>query len=84
MALGPSGIVAHKAVTSYPGFGDEFEHGAYHEDRVVVDGDVVTSRGPGTAMEFALTLVTRLCGDETSARLAEAMLVGDLPAPYEA
>jgi putative intracellular protease/amidase len=31
---------------------------------VVVDGKVVTSRGPGTAMEFALTLVALLLGEE--------------------
>lgn len=32
--------------------------------RVVVDGKVITSRGPGTAMLFALTIVEELCGNE--------------------
>jgi len=32
--------------------------------RVVVDGKVITSRGPGTAMLFALTIVEELCGKE--------------------
>jgi 4-methyl-5(b-hydroxyethyl)-thiazole monophosphate biosynthesis len=36
----------------------------YSEDRVVIDGNLVTSRSPGTAMEFALRLVEILAGDE--------------------
>lgn len=36
----------------------------YSEDRVVVDGNLVTSRSPGTAMEFALKLVEILAGEE--------------------
>ncbi|MDP7058565.1 MAG: DJ-1/PfpI family protein [Nitrospinaceae bacterium] len=36
----------------------------YLEDRVVVDGNIITSRAPGTAMEFALTLVEILFGKD--------------------
>jgi len=84
MALGPSGAVSDKHVTSYPGFDDRFEHGEYRTERVVVDGEVITSRGPGTAMEFALTLTERLFGADRRATLAEAMLVAEAPPPYEA
>ena len=35
----------------------------YREGRVVVDGKVITSRGPGTAMEFAFALVRALYDD---------------------
>jgi 4-methyl-5(b-hydroxyethyl)-thiazole monophosphate biosynthesis len=45
------------------------------EDRVVADGNVVTSRGPGTALEFALALVERLVGKEKAEELRAAMLV---------
>ena len=45
------------------------------EDRVVVDGNVITSRGPGTSIEFALTLVRDLQGEEVSEALREGMLV---------
>ncbi len=34
------------------------------EDDVVIDGKLVTSRGPGTAMDFALTLIEQLAGRE--------------------
>ena len=83
MALGPSGVTAGRTVTSYPGFGERFEHGTYLEERVVVDGRVVTSRSPGTAMEFALTLVEKLVGPEKAGELSRTMLV-ERPAPaYE-
>eukprot|EP00039_Didymoeca_costata_P031142 m.33390 g.33390 ORF g.33390 m.33390 type:complete len:60 (+) comp8528_c0_seq3:452-631(+) len=41
-----------------------FYYHSYKEERVVVDGNIVTSRGPGTAIEFALQLVKILCGDK--------------------
>jgi protein deglycase len=42
---------------------------------VVVDGNCITSQGPGTAMEFALTLVEQLLGKAKRREVAEAMLV---------
>jgi protein DJ-1 len=53
-------------VTSHPSVKEEVEKGGweYSEERVVVDGKLVTSRGPGTAMLFALTIVELLCGRE--------------------
>jgi 4-methyl-5(b-hydroxyethyl)-thiazole monophosphate biosynthesis len=61
-------------VTSYPGFGKDLGGATYVEDRVVVDGKVVTSRGPGTALEFALTLVRLLKDERTAKDLGSAML----------
>jgi 4-methyl-5(b-hydroxyethyl)-thiazole monophosphate biosynthesis len=43
---------------------------------VVVDGNCITSQGPGTALAFALTLVEQLCGKAVRKQVAEAMLVG--------
>jgi len=53
-------------VTSHPSVRAEIEEMGweYSEDRVVVDGKVITSRGPGTAMLFALTIVEVLAGKE--------------------
>jgi 4-methyl-5(b-hydroxyethyl)-thiazole monophosphate biosynthesis len=63
MALHAAGLLEGKRVTSYPGVLDRLPgtH-RYVSDAVVVDGHVVTSRGPGTAMDFALTLVELLVG----------------------
>lgn len=64
MALARAGLLAGKRATAYPGVLDTLnlsdtrcETGA-----VVVDGRVVTGRGPGTAMDFALTLIELLAG----------------------
>jgi 4-methyl-5(b-hydroxyethyl)-thiazole monophosphate biosynthesis len=41
----------------------------------VTDGNVITSRGPGTALELALVLVEKLVGPDQAGQLEEAMLV---------
>jgi protein deglycase len=75
IALAAAGVHRGKRVTCYPGFESKLEGGTTVEDRVVVDGTVVTSRGPGTALEFALTLVEILRGKTARAELAKRMLV---------
>ncbi|MDA8094332.1 MAG: DJ-1/PfpI family protein [Betaproteobacteria bacterium] len=76
IALAQAGVLDGKRVTSFPGFLDRvpIPGGRYVEEAVVVDGKVVTSRGPGTAMDFALELVRLLVGTEVRNRV-EAGLV---------
>ena len=75
IALAQAGLLAGKAATSYPGFIDKMNlpDVAYRNDPVVKDGKVITSRGPGTAMDFALELIEVLAGkakrDEVEAGL---------------
>ena len=63
-ALAAAGLLDGKLATSYPGYLDD--HPApgmrFVAQPVVVDGRIVTSRGPGTAMDFALTLIEMLSG----------------------
>jgi 4-methyl-5(b-hydroxyethyl)-thiazole monophosphate biosynthesis len=63
MALHAAGLLEGKRATSFPGVIDEMPgtH-RYQTDAVVVDGHIITSRGPGTAMDFALQLVELLAG----------------------
>ena len=75
IALGAAGALAGKTATCYPGFENRLTGASAVEDRVVVDGKVVTSRGPGTALEFALTLVGILAGQEKETALTRGMLV---------
>lgn len=62
--LAGAGLLEGKRATSFPNAMDfVVEHGAdYSEEPVVQDGKVITSRGPGTAMDFALSLIEQLAG----------------------
>lgn len=63
MVLAGAGLLRERRATSFPGALDGLDHGArYVEESVVQDGTVVTSRGPGTAMDFALHLIELLAG----------------------
>jgi 4-methyl-5(b-hydroxyethyl)-thiazole monophosphate biosynthesis len=66
MALAAAGLLEGKRATAYPGVLDGLDLPTTNkrQDAVVVDGKVVTSRGPGTAMDFALTLVELLAGTD--------------------
>ncbi len=75
IALARFGFVEGKSVTSYPGFAEQLVGARYREDRVVCDGKLLTSRGPGTAMEFALAIVEQLGGRAKADELRKQMLV---------
>lgn len=74
-----SGEEGKKRVTSHPSVKEEVLTAGwqYSEDRVVVDGNVVTSRGPGTAMGFSLKIVELLCGKEMRDEVAGPMIVAE-------
>jgi 4-methyl-5(b-hydroxyethyl)-thiazole monophosphate biosynthesis len=62
MVLAAAGVLDGKRATSFPGFLADAARTTVTGDAVVVDGGVITSRGPGTALDFALTLVEELSG----------------------
>jgi 4-methyl-5(b-hydroxyethyl)-thiazole monophosphate biosynthesis len=61
--------------TAHPAFVEQLEDQTRVDERVVVDGRCVTSRGPGTALEFALRLVALLCGEDKAREVAAPMLL---------
>jgi 4-methyl-5(b-hydroxyethyl)-thiazole monophosphate biosynthesis len=73
--LANAGVLEGRHATSYPTYRDKLGNVSYEERPVVEDGNVLTSRGPGTAMYFALSIVKRLCGDERAEKIKEAMLI---------
>jgi len=76
IALVAAGVAKGQALTSHPSVRERVEgHGTYSEERVVCSGKVITSRGPGTAFEFALAIVETLLGREAAQKVAAPMLL---------
>jgi len=73
--LADAGILNGKRATSYPSFKDKLGSAIYEEKTVVEDGNILTSRGPGTALSFALAIAEKLAGKEKAQQIKEAMLI---------
>lgn len=73
--LDKAGVLDGKRYTCYPGVDREIGGGEWLDERVVVDGRLVTSQGPGTAVAFALTLAEQLQGLDAAQRTAAGMLL---------
>lgn len=70
--------VLNENFTCYPSFENKIKIDGYHEnDAVVIDNDVITSRGPATAMVFALEIVNILCDEETYTSVKDGLLMAD-------
>jgi 4-methyl-5(b-hydroxyethyl)-thiazole monophosphate biosynthesis len=74
MVLAEAGVLAGKRATSYPGFLDALPEVSVRAEAVVQDGTVLTSRGPGTAMDFTLALVEILAGREKRDQVEAALV----------
>ena len=74
MVPGRLGLLKGRTATCFPGFEADLLGATVSTDPVVQDGRIVTSRGPGTAMAFALALVAALSGRVAAGRVAAAML----------
>jgi len=77
LVLPSAGIASGRKVTCYPALhpqlGDAY---TYVDDKpVVVDGNLVTSQGPGTAFEFGLSVAQELVGAEAAGQVRKAMLL---------
>lgn len=74
--LAPLGILNFKKATCYPGCETDFsDKVAYSKDRVVVDGNIITSQGPGTALEFSLAVADALVDKGMAETLREKMII---------
>jgi 4-methyl-5(b-hydroxyethyl)-thiazole monophosphate biosynthesis len=73
MVLAAAGILDGRRATSYPGFLKDARNTTVVGDAVVADDGVITSRGPGTALDFALALVTELAGPAARRTLETAL-----------
>lgn len=73
--LAKVGVLKSKTATIYPTAKDALGDAQYVDARVVVDGKVVTSQGPATAMEFSLKLVELLAGKNKMTEVSRELLV---------
>lgn len=77
LVLGPLGIIDGTEATGYPFLKEDFEQcgGRYSDIPVVATDRLITSQGPGTALEFALAIVRAAKGEAVEKALREGMVV---------
>lgn len=63
-----------KKATTYTSMVSMLADPSESENRVLVDGNLITSRSPGTSMEYALAIVEKLLGGQAARQVAEAFL----------
>ncbi len=76
MVLAKAGILKDHKATIYTGMEAELLDAEHAEGSVVVSGNVITSKGPGTAMDFALAIIEYLKGREAADAVAAELLYG--------
>jgi len=72
--LSAAGLTEGRSITSHPGVRSKLKGAKISDERVVVDGNIITSQGPGTAIEFAFSLVERLFGREKAEEVNSGVL----------
>ena len=72
--LGGAGVLQGKHATSYPGFAEKMPGCIYETEAVVKDGNIITSRGMGTAIPFALEIIRTVQGDEAAQKLSAGIM----------
>jgi 4-methyl-5(b-hydroxyethyl)-thiazole monophosphate biosynthesis len=75
VVFAPHGLLAKRRATAYPDLAEHLPNQEAVGERVVIDGNCITSQGPGTVLEFALVLVELLLGKAKAEEVAAGMLV---------
>ena len=72
--LGDLGLLKGKKAVCYPGFEDRLTGAQVEHIEVVADGNLTTSRGLGTAIPFALELISQLFGREKACEIQKSIV----------
>ncbi|MBP3902071.1 MAG: DJ-1/PfpI family protein [Blautia sp.] len=75
--LSSLGFLKGRKATCYPSMMSQLDCREAVEDSVVVDGNITTSRGLGTALPFALSLIAQLLSDEKAEEIAASVVYRD-------
>jgi 4-methyl-5(b-hydroxyethyl)-thiazole monophosphate biosynthesis len=86
IVLSPLGILKNKNFTCYPTMENDFSEYAgenweekvsgstHQEEKVVIDNNLITSRGAGTSLDFAFAIITALCDSETMEKVKKSIV----------
>ena len=75
LVLGNRGLLQGKKATCYPGFETYLQGADYTAALVEKDGNIITGKGPGAAMEFAFAIVEKYCGIGKVDELKQGMMI---------
>jgi len=75
LVLQAAGVLNNRKVTCHPAVAKQLTQGTRLDDRVVIDGCLITSQGVGSATEFAIAIVQSMDGRKKAEELAASMLV---------
>ncbi len=75
--LGHRGILKGKKAIAYPGFEDQLEGAVVTFESAVQDGNIITGRGMGCSIPFALKILSYLAGEEAGSAMAEKIVYQD-------
>jgi len=75
VVLAPLGILSGKKFTCYPGMEEKVQGGTWTDERVAIDGTIITSRSAGTAGVFAVAIIGQLVGKAEGDKIAQAVLL---------
>jgi 4-methyl-5(b-hydroxyethyl)-thiazole monophosphate biosynthesis len=71
--LGAKGLLKGKNATCYPGYEDVLLGAHIKNEAVVIDGNIITSKGMGTSIDFGLSIVKSLAGEAEAVRIAKSI-----------
>jgi 4-methyl-5(b-hydroxyethyl)-thiazole monophosphate biosynthesis len=72
--LGKMGLLLGKNAICYPGFEAQLEGATISDERVVLDGNILTAAGMGAALDMGIEIVRIFCGDEKANALRSAVI----------
>ncbi len=75
MVLGYLGLLDGKQATCYPGFEKEMKGATATHEKVTIDGNIITGKGPGLMFDFALAIVEKIAGPQVRKEVAEGLLL---------
>lgn len=77
IVLQQAGVIKGKPFTCYPGFEGQVSDGQFQDQRVIVEDQLITAKGPGVSFEFALAILNKLGLNQQAADIKAAMFIID-------